>query len=304
MARQNKTLQGIVLISVSVFVLAFADAISKQLSANISIWQIFFIRSLFALPILALVFWFTRTKFKVVHLKWVVLRSILLVLTWIAYYGSFPVLDLTIAAVAIYTFPILVALFSTFLTDEPTTKRQWLGIFMGFIGVVIILKPGSEAFSWFTMLPVLAAGFLALAMILTRVKCQQESPLILSFSQLFGFLVAGAVGIVVLQTVPFSTEIQTLSPFVFVGWHALNASFILQLAFTALLVVGIFSGIARAYQIAPPSIVAVFDYVYLISATIWGVVFFAEKPGAATAFGMAVITLAGILVAMPSRAKK
>lgn len=297
---QNKTLEGILIISVSVFVLAFSDAISKQLSTSLSIWQIFFIRSLFALPIMVVIFRATGTAFRLKAPKWVILRSGLLVVTWICYYASFPVLSLSVAAVAIYTFPIMIALFSSFLTKEPASTRQWTGITLGFLGVVIILKPGTDAFSWYTLLPVFGAIFLALAMIVTREKCRDESPLILSFSQLTGFLIAGFVGIVWLVIFPLGSELQSASSFVFTGWRPMLVQHWWLLILTAFLAVGIFSGISRAYQIAPPAIISVFDYVYLLSAVIWGFVFFAETPGITTVLGMATITVAGILVAMPT----
>ncbi len=298
--KPNQILQGVIIISASVSALAFGDAIAKLLSADLTLWQIFFARSLFALPILGAVIIFTGTAFRVHAAKWVVLRSVLLVLTWIAYYASFPVLSLSVAAVAIYTFPILVALFSSFLTEEPTTKRQWLGIMIGFIGVVVILKPGSDAFSWFTLLPVLGASFLALAMILTRNKCQQESPLILSFSLLAAFFVVGLIGIIVLTIWPLSDQIQSASAFVFSGWGQMDGLAWLVMMFLGLMAVAVFSGIARAYQIAPPAIIAVFDYVYLVSAILWGFIFFAEKPDTLTIFGMGLIFFAGVLVAMPA----
>ena len=64
-----------------------------------------------------------------------------------------------------------------------------------------------------------------------------------------------------------------------------------------------FVGVARAYQIAAPSVVATFDYAYLVSAALWGFVFFAEKPGLPTVGGMILITAAGLLVAAPSSSK-
>lgn len=57
------------------------------------------------------------------------------------------------------------------------------------------------------------------------------------------------------------------------------------------------------YQIAAPQIIATFDYAYLVSAALWGFVFFSEKPGLPTIGGMILITLAGLLVAVPSSKK-
>ena len=57
------------------------------------------------------------------------------------------------------------------------------------------------------------------------------------------------------------------------------------------------SRIVLVYQIAPPQIIRTFDYAYLVPAAIWGFVFFTEKPDALTLLGMALITVAGLLVA-------
>jgi drug/metabolite transporter (DMT)-like permease len=63
-----------------------------------------------------------------------------------------------------------------------------------------------------------------------------------------------------------------------------------------------FLGVARAYQIAAPSVIATFDYAYLVSAAVWGFVFFAETPDLLTIGGMILITAAGLLVAAGRRA--
>jgi drug/metabolite transporter (DMT)-like permease len=63
-----------------------------------------------------------------------------------------------------------------------------------------------------------------------------------------------------------------------------------------------FAGVARAYQVAAPSIVATFDYAYLVSAALWGFLFFAETPDLLTICGMVLITAAGLLVASGRRA--
>jgi len=60
------------------------------------------------------------------------------------------------------------------------------------------------------------------------------------------------------------------------------------------------TSVARAYQIAAPSIIATFDYAYLASAAVWGFVFFAETPDLFTIGGMVLITMAGLLVAAPT----
>ena len=62
-------------------------------------------------------------------------------------------------------------------------------------------------------------------------------------------------------------------------------------------------GVARAYQVAAPSVIATFDYAYLVSAALWGFVFFSEKPDLLTIGRMILITGAGLLVAASSSKK-
>jgi drug/metabolite transporter (DMT)-like permease len=73
------------------------------------------------------------------------------------------------------------------------------------------------------------------------------------------------------------------------------------MALLGVLSAGYMVGVARAYQIASPSVIATFDYAYLVSAALWGLVFFAEKPDLLTMGGMILITLAGLLVAVRAR---
>ena len=124
---------------------------------------------------------------------WALVRSVLLVLTWLAFYAALPVLSLSVAAVAVYTNPIMIALLSAALIGEPVTGRQWGGVLLGFLGVIAIFKPGTDAFSWFTLLPLLGAAFYALAMVLTRSKCREEAPLTLSLALHSSFLVTGLI---------------------------------------------------------------------------------------------------------------
>ena len=70
-----------------------------------------------------------------------------------------------------------------------------------------------------------------------------------------------------------------------------------MMAFVGVLSAAFFLGVARAYQIAPSQIIGTFDYAYLVSAAIWGFVFFVETPDTFTVIGMALITIAGLLVA-------
>ncbi len=283
--------------------MAFADALVKLVSANLTVWQIFVARSLVAVPILYCLMRATGNLFKAKLPSWVFLRSILLLLTWIAFYASLPVLSLSVAAVAAYTNPIMIALFSAALIGETVTRVQWVGVVLGFIGVIAILKPGTDAFSWFTLLPLFAAALYALAMVVTRSKCREEAPLTLAISLHLSFLVAGIIATGVLAILNLTTDTKLAFPFLLDDWAPMGTRQWGLMALLGVLSAAYFVGVARAYQIAAPSIIATFDYGYLVSAALWGFVFFSEKPDIYTVAGMFVITTAGLLVATSPSSK-
>lgn len=303
-ARPHRTAQGIGFILASVLTMAFADAMVKLVSQNLTIWQVFFARSLFAVPALAVLLLILGTGLKPRSPSWALLRSVLLVLCWLAYYAALPVLSLSVAAVAVYTGPIWIALLSAALIGEPVSLRQWGGVLLGFLGVIAILKPGTDTFSWFTLLPLLAAFLYALAMILTRSKCREEPPLTLALVLHGSFLVAGLAGSGALAVIGLSSDAKAAFPFLLGDWAPMGIEEWGLMTLLGGLAAGYFAGVARAYQIAAPSIIATFDYAYLVSAAFWGYVFFFEKPDLFTIGGMILITIAGLIVGARSAKEK
>lgn len=299
-ARPDRTAFGIVIILVSVLIMAFADAVVKLVSADLTLWQILVARALVAMPIAVAAARATGIRLKPRAPAWVYLRSGLLMLTWLAFYASLPKLSLSVAAVAIYTNPIMTALLAAALLGEPVGRRQWGGVLLGFTGVFVILKPGGDAFSWFTLLPLLGAAFYALAMVLTRSKCRDEAPLSLVLNLHAAFLATGLTAMIALAVIGLPAETQMDFPFLLGGWTPMGLWEWSLMALIGALSVGFFMGAARAYQIAPPPIVATFDYGYVVAATLWGFVFFAETPDAATIGGMVLVTAAGLLVSAPA----
>ena len=297
----DRTALGIGLILASVTAMAFADAVVKYVSADLTLWQVFVARSLFAIPCLVVLARLRRTPLAVRHGGWVLVRSLLLVLTWLAFYASLPVLKLSVAAVAVYTNPILTALLTALVLRERVLPRQWLGVLIGFGGIAAILKPGADDFSWFVLLPLLAALLYSSAMVLTRAKCRDEEATTLALGLHGAFIAAGLIAIGILAAAAVAPADQAAYPFLLGDWRPMDLRAWGTMAFLGVLSAFFFLGVARAYQIAPPQIIGTFDYGYLVSAALWGLVFFAEVPDRWTMAGMVLITVAGLLVAAPSR---
>ncbi len=297
-ARQpDRITEGVLIILASVAAMAFADAVVKLVSADLTVWQIFVARALFAAPCLLALGALRGTDLRKVFNPRVLARSGLLVLTWLVFYASLPVLDLSVAAVAVYTNPIFTALLSALVLAERVSARQWAGVAVGFVGVTAILRPGTDAFTWVIVLPLLAAGLYSIAMVFTRAKCQDEDAINLALGLQGTFIVTGMVATAILIVVDVSSETRAAYPFLLGHWMPMGPREWGLMAFLGILSAAFFLGVARAYQIAPPHIIGTFDYAYLISAALWGFVLFSEEPDALTLTGMALITVAGLLVA-------
>lgn len=295
-ASNDRVSQGIALITVAVFLHSLADASVKYFSARLPLWQLFLLVSCLSVPVLGswLVAGIRSGRLRVASVAWVTTRSVLLLLMWIAYYSALPLIPLSVAAVAIYTTPLFIALISTGYGGERLSRLGWGAVGLGFAGVALVLRPGSDTFALVALLPVIGAVFYALAMVVTRRHCRHEHPLVLALGLNLAFLLAASIGGV---TSVMGSEVIVahahflLSPWQPLGWHEMAFIFCYALALVA-----INTATARAYQIAPSALIGTFDYAYLVFACLWGYWLFGEVPDAFTWAGMLLILTAGLLV--------
>ncbi|WP_122499107.1 DMT family transporter [Pseudomonas viridiflava] len=295
-AAENR--KSILIVVGSVFLLSLSDALIKATSAETSMWQLYVIRSLLAIGIIAA--WLMRrggtTKRWPLSPFWVGTRSLLLALMWIAFYSALPFISLTTAALAIYTTPLFIALFSAVTLDEHVTPRKWLAILVGFAGVLVTLAPSQADFNLWTLLPVLAAIFYALAAVVTKGKCANEVPMHLALALNIALLLMGVIGsVVVLQTGPHLPDNEGLR-FLLGGWSPMGTGDWGVMVVLAILMVLVSTGIARAYQIGETSIIGAFDYTYLIFAIVWGALLFNEVLNSRTAAGLVLILVSGFIL--------
>ena len=301
--RPDRVAIGAGLIVFAVFLMALQDALIKLTSADLPLWQLYVLRSVIAIPALATLATLSGKGMAVRRLafeRWTMLRAILLVLMYISIYAAIPILPLSTLAGGLYTAPLFIAVLSSVLIGEPVRRRGWFAIALGFAGVLLILRPGAVAFALVALLPVLAGFFYALAAILTRSRCRQQDPFTLAMSLNIALLAAGALasfGVLAWQPVPSQIEVL---PFLFSAWVTLELTDLALIATLAVLTVGIGIGLAAAYQLAPPAIIATFDYSYLIFATIFGFVLFSEVPDWPTVAGMVLIAGAGLMATLGS----
>lgn len=279
----------------TVFAMSVGDALIKQMgtTSSLGVWQLFALRSALALPLLLIAGWIAGLKASLVLRSpaWVCLRSTLLIGVWIAYYSALPHLPLSAAAAALYTLPLFIVGFSALWTHDVVTKAHAIAAALGFVGVALVLRPGSEAFSPYAVLPILAAMLFAAAMVLTRMRCQEEHPLALALNLHLSFVIAGLVGLAVLGLRP-GLHGET---FLTLPWQTLDGDqwYLMLLLTASILIASV--GTAIAYQKAPIAIVGTFEFAYVGFAVLWGILFFDEQPDGLTLIGLALIIGAGVI---------
>lgn len=173
--------------------------------------------------------------------------------------------------------PVLITLGAALFLGERIGARRLFGVLAALAGALIIIRPGSAAFSPAALLPLGAAVCYAGYALLTRLVGRDESVWTsLLFTAAFGTVVASAV-------LPWHWTPPS-------GWGAVGLVLIGGLSAAARLC------LIRAFTLAEASAVAPFGYVGLIFAILWGILFFGEYPDAWTLAGALVIVVAGIYV--------
>ncbi len=297
--RPQHVVHGITLIVGAMFVTSVQDVVFKLFSGELTLWQIFALRGVLAVPLLfALALGQGIRGGVLIHAlrRWTLLRSIFITLLFLAFYAAIPFVSLSTLGAGTYVAPIFVTLLSAYVISEPVGLRGWVAVLIGFAGVIILLQPGTDAFSFWAILPVVGAFFYALAHIITRTKCQAVSLATMALSLNIVMLAAGLIVTGILLAWQPGEGLTDAYPYLLGGWASVGVSEWLVLGLLAILTATIGLGIAGAYQAAPPPIVATFEYCYLVFVVMWDYLFFATPANGATILGMALIIGAGMMV--------
>jgi len=296
-ARPDRVALGAALIIGAVFLMSLQDAVIKLASTGMPLWQIYVLRGVLAIPALAVVAAVRGDRavsWRRALRPWTTLRAVLLVLMYVFMYAAVPVLNLSTIAAAFYTGPLFITLLSAVLIGEPVGRRRWLAVLVGFAGVLCILRPGLEGFQAAALLPVVSGLCYALAAIATRSRCQGEAPINLALALNLALLATGGLGSLGIALWQPSAIESAGYPFLLGGWAGMGGGEWGLAGVLAALMVGIGIGLAAAYQVAPPVVVATFDYSYLVFATVWSLTLFDEAPDGPTIVGMCLIAGAGL----------
>ena len=270
--------RGILWMLLTMFLFACINAIAKYLALSYPVPQVVWARYAFHLLLLAL---FLRGRLPrsaaTRRLGLQLLRSSIMVITTGLYFTGIHFIPLADAGAIMFVAPILVTALSLPLLGERVGPRRWAGVAAGFVGAIIIIRPGVGVMHAAALLPFGAACLHAIYQITTR-KVSNIDPAITSlvYTALVGGLVTSAV-------VPFF-------------WTAPDAAGWTLMALLEFLGgVGHFA-LIKAFQAAPVATVTPFGYTILLWVTLFGFVLFDDLPDAWTIVGALVIVASGLYI--------
>lgn len=264
---------------VGVFCLVVNDAMGKWLTAHYDPLQIVFLRNLLALPMIAAIVLATggRPALHSKALRIHVWRGLLLVAGAYSFFAGLKYLPLAEGTALIFAAPIFITALSVPLLREHVGWRRWAAVVAGFVGVLIIVRPGAAAFQPASLFVVATAVLYALFMIGSRwIDSGEGFWTMMLYLAAFPLLFSGLIVPLVWQTPQWDHLPLFLGMAVF---GTLGMSLITQ-----------------AFRQAPAAVVAPFDYTALLWASLFGWLLWNEIPGAWTYAGAAVIVAGGIYI--------
>ena len=311
-AAENNPAVAIAFILVGMVFISLNDVLIKQLSGDYPLHQMVFVRSAIGIAFsLALVQFeggigILKTRAPFLHL----VRGLLVVFANMAFFTALAVMPLADATALFFVAPLFITLLSIPLLGEQVGLRRIGAVLVGFVGVLIIVRPGSDVSAsvenWAVLLlPVVAALAYALMQILTRRLGLTSKASALAVYIQVTFLVTSAGFYLVAGDGRYAEGIEDASLIFLLRawvWPAPGDEWLFVALGIGSAAIGY--SLSRAYKSADAATVAPFEYIALPLAIMWGWAIWQEVPGVETLAGIVLIIGSGLYVFVRERVKK
>jgi drug/metabolite transporter (DMT)-like permease len=296
----SRPVTAALLVLASMALFGLIDNFMRLAAETGGLWQFHFLRAVAALAILVPLAVLFGARLRPRAPGRVLLRSSLNSFAMVIYFGCLGFMPIAQVVAGLFTAPIFVVLFSVALFGERISLRHLIAVALGFLGILLVLRPEAGDLSALSALPVLAGAFYGLGNLVTRRWLGAEGTLSL-LAAFFGMmLIWGGLGCLAIALWPLPVA-PGAEGWTTRGWVAPEGVF---LALILVQAVGSIIGVGlsiRAYQLADATMVAVFENTLLVFATIWAIILWGEVPDAPAVAGLALIALAGVLIALRAR---
>ena len=276
-----------ILLNISAFLLLpFMDGIAKHLSTEIHFIQVVWGRYFFMAFISLFVTYFFFNKHLIIpkNLYIQISRSFALFLSTILFFFSISIISLTEALTLHFISPVIVTILSVLILRESVGIRRWIAVFLGFIGALIVIRPGFNEINTATLAAFGSGAAYAFYIISTR-RLSMDSPLLtLVFTGITGALLISLV-------VPF-----------YWTWLSSGQWFLL----ISLASIGSFAHLLMiiSFRYAEASKLAPFAYFEIITNVLIGFFYFKDFPNKWIWIGLSFIVLSGVYISLRESSRK
>ncbi len=283
--RQPNHALGALQLCAGMLIIPFLDVFAKLLGVThgpfeITFWR-FFMQTVLMLPfVMVLRLWSIPAGTLVLQ----AVRGLLLASATVFFFAALQHLPMAEAIAIFFAQPIILTLLSAVLLGERLRARRISAILVGLAGTIIIVQPSVLIFGWAAVLPLGSALSMALYMVLTRRLADDVNPYQMQF--LGSVAAMAALGMVVLVGSLLSIPGATMSALTWqeTGW---------------VIGMGIAATLGHAFIVlaagkAPANLLAPFQYVEIIGATILGYLVFGDIPANSTVLGVGIIIASGL----------
>ncbi len=277
---------AICLVLMAVLLLDLMGVIIKYLAPKYSIVQMQIARNSFGLlPVIILLYFTVKPKvvsqkFTVSYKLLAIFRGLSVVFAQVCFYLALSRLDFAVVSTLVFTGPIFLVLLSVVILRSSVDRWRWLAVFSGFLGIIIIVRPGSELFSLNSLLPLFAAIGYAMSNVLIK-KFPKE---------------------VSIARIQIYAQLTTLFSVLVYGVLFSSLTYVTLYDFFLLALMGILGGsgvicFICAYRMTEPSTIAPFEYFGLPISFLLGWWFFMEAPFEQLFPGIIAVVLGGLIIA-------
>jgi len=276
---QNNNLLGIILMTLGMFCLSVNDVTVKSLNEQFPVWEIVFFRALSGFFIsIGLISFFGINKIKTKKPFLHFVRAFSAVCCVVFYFFGLKYLFLSENVTIVHSAPILAAIIAVPVLGEKLGLKRTLAIILGFVGVLIIVKPGTDFFKIVAIFPILSAVFMALVYISTRSLMRTESSVAIIFYYSLTLLITSLVFFPTDFLMPSFPQLILLLNLGIMG--SLGHFFISQAA-----------------KYADVVVISPFEYTSFLFVSVMGYYFFNEIPTNSIYLGGFLIIVSGLYIA-------
>ena len=290
-ADESSHVQGMMIMSVGMLILPVMDGIGKYLATEqaMSPGQVTFYRFFVQLILTtaAIAFVAGLAGFRSNRFWLNILRGLILGAASLCFFAAVKYMPIADALAIFFVEPFILTALSALVLGERVGWRRWSAIGVGFVGAIIVIEPSFSRFGSVAFLPLVTASLFAAYMLLNKALGVHDGPMVMQYLAGIGGTALVAV------TLGFGSfaGIADLSP----SLPANTFSLTLVLVLGALAAFG-HGLVVMAFQRAPASLLAPFQYIEIISAVLVGYFVFSDVPSLSKWIGIAIIIASGLFI--------